>query len=221
MSLTWLELKTEIELEYDLAEETFVTADELVHFVNEAIDDAEAEIHNINEKYFETETELNIFAGQAEYDFPADIYAFKITSIFFIGNMKYEVLPLQDKRKILQVQPTDDFRYRIVNSAASGKKIRLYPTPAEDVVLGLQVHYLRQANRVADDTSVIDIPEAKSFLKQYVIDKAANKERMTPDAPESPALMRKRKQLLETLSTMVPDENDELEANTEYYEEHV
>lgn len=217
---TWLEIKTEIENEYDLTEETFKTPQELLDDANEAIDEIESEIHGIHDKYFETEGYLALVTGESEIDKPTDMYANKITGIFYNdGSTKYEILPLKDKRKILSVETDDRYMYRVVNSTAGGSLIKIYPVSRETSSTNVTIHYIRQAIHLVDDASVLDIPEGKAFIKQYVVDKAANKERMTPDAQESPALKRKRTLLLEVLSSMVDDENNEIEADLSLYRE--
>lgn len=219
MSISWAEIKQEILDEYDLNEETFVTEAELVSYINAAIDDIESEIHAIHDKYFETEGFLALTAGQSMYDLPADIYAAKITGVYYNnGSDKYEITPLRDKKRIMSVEQEDDYQYRIVNSTADGMKLRLYPQSREDSAENVTIHYIRSAKRVTPDNDIIDIPEARGFLKQFVVDKAANKERMTPDAPESPALQRLRKNLIDILTEMVPDDNNEIIPDFSYYD---
>lgn len=222
MSISWAELKQEILDEYDLNEETFVTEDELVSYINAAIDDIESEIHAIHDKYFETEDYLALTTGVSSYDLPSDIYASKITGIYYNnGSVKYEILPLKDKKEILDVQAGDLYRYRIVNTTADGVKLKLYPESAETSTETVTIFYIRNAKRIDDDNDDIDIPEARSFLKQFVVDKAANKERMTPDAPESAALARLRKNLIEILSVMAPDDNNLIKPDFSHYEDMV
>lgn len=219
MTISWLELKQEIMDEYDLNEETFVTSEELVAYVNAAIDDIEAEIHTINDKYFETEANLQLVYGTSSYSLPTDIYASKITGVYYNdGSLKYEILPLKDKKNIMWIQPNDLYKYRIVNSAYEGVKLKLYPASREDSETNVTIHYIRNAARVSATNDMIDIPEARQFLKQFVIDKAANKERMTPDAPESAALARLRKSLIEVLSEMAPDDHNEVGMDLTWYE---
>ena len=48
----WSEIRSKIEQECDLEDEDFVRRDELLAYCNEAIDEAEAEIHSLYEDYF-------------------------------------------------------------------------------------------------------------------------------------------------------------------------
>jgi hypothetical protein len=208
----------EINDEYDLTDEIFTNEEELIGYANEAVEDIEKEIHTINDKYFEAEEYLAIVSGTASYDPPTTIYANKITGVYFNdGSNKYEVKPIKDLSIIDDIEAGDAYRYRIVNNAATGTKIKLYPTPVFTSSSTIRVHFLRNATKFEDTADELDIPEAKSFIKQFIVDKVVNKERMTPDAPESAALGRKRKALLDSLQTMRPDENNEIPADVSSY----
>jgi hypothetical protein len=100
-------------------------------------------------------------------------------------------------------------------------KIKLYPASRETSSTNVTIFYRRKANRIVSDSTVIDIPEGDSFIKQWVIDKAANKERMTPDAPESAALARKRELLLNSLTNQIDDENNEVTMDISHYQDSV
>lgn len=219
---TWATLKQEILDEYDLNEETFINEAELEALANRALRSIESQIHEINDKYFETEAYVALTAGQETITLPTDIYAAKITGIFYDnGSDKYEILPLKDKRKILCVESDDEYRYRIVNSASSGLHIKLYPASRETSTSNVTIHYIRNVKQITAETDVIDIPEAENFIKQYVVEKAANKERMTPDAPDSAALQAERSLLIQSLTNRTPDDNNELVADYGYYSEMV
>lgn len=216
---TWGEIKAEIEAEYDLTEETFVDGAELLQYANSGIEDIEKEIHTINDNYFHSEASISLVNGTADYDLPSDIFANKITGwIYDDGSKSYMIKELKDLSKIPDVRNEDFYQYRIINTTAGGTKIRVYPTP-KATETNNTLFYRRRIVLLEDDSSVLDVPEAKEFLKQYVIDKAANKERLTPDAQESPALMKKRKSLLDSLAKMIDDDNTEVYINTDYYEE--
>lgn len=216
---TWAKIREEIQSEYDLSEETFVTPSELLQYANSAIEDIEKEIHTIHDKYFHAEDSISLIQGNKDYNLPTDIFANKITGIYFSnGADKYEVKEIKDLRDIIDIEADDDYRYKIVNTTAGGTKLRLYPA-AKDSATSLRIFYRRRIKLFVNDTDILDIPEAKEFVKQFVIDKAINKERMTPDAPESAALTRKRKALLDSLENMIDDDNTDLTINMDFYEE--
>ena len=57
-SPTYADLKSYLEKELDLEDETFITADEMQSYFNEAVDMIEAAIHNIYEDYFLTNASI-------------------------------------------------------------------------------------------------------------------------------------------------------------------
>jgi hypothetical protein len=217
---TWGTIKTEIEAENDLTEEVFVDAAELLYYANSALEDIEKEIHTLNDKYFAANTPLVLVSGTATYSLPTDIYATKITGIIYDdGSTKYEIKPLVDLNKIPLVSATSRYQYRIINNVATGLQIKLYPTAYENSSANVTIYYRRKIKKFTDTTTTLDVPEGKEFLKQFVTDKAVNKERMTPDALESAALQRKRKQLLDSLENQIDDNNNDIGVDTSYYEE--
>jgi len=208
---TWGDLKTEIEDEYDLAEETFIDPDELMMLGNEAIEDVEKEIQIANPSYFRASEPLALISGQSTYDLPADIFANKIELIMFDASESntYEIKPIRNLAVIPDIEPGDDFRYLITNKATEGTKVKIYPTPTANDSTSATIYYIRNARRFEDNTTELDIPEAAGFIKQYVVDKSANKEAMQPGAAESPALARKRKLFLDSIKVMTPDDNNQ------------
>lgn len=222
MADTWGTIKAEIEAEYDLSEETFVDASELLGYANSALEDIEKEIHTLNDRYFSADTTLSLVNGTAAYSLPSDIYATKINGLIYSsGGTIYEIKELKDLTKIPHVNANDRYLYRIINNTATGLQIKLYPASRETSSTAVTLHYRRKVIKFADDTTVLDVPEGKEFLKQFVIDKVANKERMTPDAPESEALKRKRKQLLDSLENQIDDNNSDVNVDMSFYEEFI
>jgi hypothetical protein len=79
MSLfTYKYIKDKVEDDLDLQEETFISAEAMLKFANQAVRSAEAIICNTNEDYFLTPKAIPLFSGVSEYDLPAGIYAAKI-----------------------------------------------------------------------------------------------------------------------------------------------
>ena len=59
----WSEIRSKIEQECDLEDEDFVRRDELLAYCNEAIDEAEAEIHSLYEDYFLKKVDIAVASG--------------------------------------------------------------------------------------------------------------------------------------------------------------
>lgn len=217
---TWLEIKTEIEADYDLAEETWIAPAELMSAANAAISSIEKQIHTFHDKYFETQQAVPVTANTSIYSLPSNIYAAKITGLFYNdGSEKYEIKPIKRLSETIDVDANAPYRYKIINTSTSGMQLKIYPPVRSTSADAVTMFYIRNANLFALDADQLDIPEAKDFVKQYVIDFAVNKERMTPDAPESPKLQTLRKDLLESLENMIDDDNTGVEVDFSYYEE--
>src|SRR3954470_8745840 len=124
---TWSELKTKIEADLDLQDEDFVTASELLGYANEAVDEAEAEIHTLYEDYFLTEGTITLIAGTSSYALPSDIYGSKIRGVIFSNNgLIYPVKRIRNSKKFELIanirfisSSTDDYRYLLKNASAA------------------------------------------------------------------------------------------------------
>lgn len=219
---TWGQMKSEIETEYNLEGEDFASAEELLTWANEGKDQAEAEIVNLYDKYLETSDYLTLVEGEREIDLPSDIYANKITAIWYNnGHEKYEIKLIKKKEDIYNICENDRYRYSIKNSSSDGIKLILHPQSRESSTNHVEIHYIRQSKPLVDDNSLMDIPLADAFIKQYVKDKIKEKEigPMNVQA-ESPALTTERRLLIEALNHMIPsDDADRMEIDLSFYED--
>lgn len=223
---TWLELKTKIEADIDIEDETFVTPTELLGYANEAIDEIERQILTLCEDYFITRTTLTLVPGTEEYTLPTDIYANKIRQIVYRnGTQVWKVQRIRDWNKFLSYEldraystTTNKYSYFILNTTAGSPKILISPNPTEAGAY-LQVWYLRNANELTSDTSICDIPEAANYLMAYVRMKVFAKE-MHPNLQLAIAEVEAQKaDTLKTLAEMVPDNENTVEADTRIYDE--
>ena len=80
---TLSEIKAKIKRDLDLEAEDFVRDTELNDLINEAIDEAEAEVHSLYEDYFLTREVVTLVAGQEEYELPTNIYGHKIRRVVY------------------------------------------------------------------------------------------------------------------------------------------
>ena len=80
--------------------------------------------------------------------------------------------------------------------------------------------FVREAAIPAATTDVIDIPEFWNFVAQYVLVECLRKELGNPRGPaEEAKLEGLRRQMMETLANMVPDQDDLVEQDfTAYYD---
>lgn len=217
-SPTYSELKTYLEQELDLQDETFITSNEMLAYFNEAVDMIESAIHNIYEDYFLTNSSLSIVANQAAYTLPSDIYAQKIRRILYNdgGAYKYEIKRVKKLEEIMFIVSPDLYSYIITNDSTNGLRINLYPTPLANQPYAT-VWYIRNAKRFTQDTDVCDIPEFTNVLVQFVRWKCLSKEGH-PDAQQAASdLDRMRQEMVDTLTARVPDEDNFVLKDTSFY----
>jgi hypothetical protein len=216
-SPTYAELKSALQKELDLEDETFITAQEFLNYFNEGVDVVEASIHTIYEDYFLTKGNLSLVNGTADYGLPSDIYAQKIRGMYYDdGSKKYDIKRVRKITDVKFVEQTDYYQYIITNTSASGLKITLYPTPAETNSY-VTLWYIRNAKRFSADADVCDIPEFTHVIVQYVRWKCMSKEGH-PDTPQAlNDLERMKQEMVETLTARVPDEDYEITQDMSFY----
>ena len=222
---TWAEIKAKVQADLDIEGETFVRSAELLGYANEAIDEAEAEIHALYEDYFLSQATIALVQGVQEYDLPSDIYAHKIrrfvysngSSIFTIDRAKdwkkFETKAVADNNST-----SDLYQYFITNQTAGSPKIVLIPSARETGNFGV-LWYIRNANRLVDDTSVCDIPEFINFIFYKIKTLVYKKEGHPNIATAEIDLNKEQERMLGVLAQMVPDAGNEIEVDTSFYEE--
>lgn len=217
--MKWGELRKEIETDLDLQEETMITSEDLKVYANDAIKQAEKIVNTFTEgKYFDSNREINIVGGTAKYPLTG-VYANKVVQLFAHDGdkkNKYEVFEVKGSREIAFIQDEDPFKYGIENDGGLASLV-LYPTPQKSVTNGLHLFFVRNAATIVNDETVLDIPEAIGFIKQFVKDCCINKERLSPDAPPSPALLAQQEILVHSIQKQTNNDNTELAADYSAY----
>lgn len=230
---TYGALRQEIERELDLEDEDFVQPLELIGYCNQAIKRAEALINELCEDYFLTSTPLTFVDSQGEYDLPSDVYANKIRQIIYQnGTLIYPIKRMRYSSKFQDIAETvtfesgnDRYRYLIKNSLADGAKINIYPTPAETGSYGT-IWYLRNArqltlNTTTAESEVVDIPEFKSYIKQFMKVKVYEKESHPNYQAAREELKIEETEMIKSLTDRIPDGDNQLEFDLTHYEEHI
>jgi len=220
---TFAEAKQKIVDEMDLGDETFVSDQEYYDYFNEAINEAEAEIHNQNEDYFLASETLPLVASTATYSLPDSIYANKIRHIQFkqSDNTRiYEIRRVPIER-IMYINETNssnmDYCYHLVNNAATGTQLVLHPTPQASDSTSVSIYFLRNATRVEATTDEIDIPEFIEFTFAFVRVKIARKEMSPLLGSYEESLERQRQLMKETLCDMIPDSDATISPDMSFY----
>lgn len=237
---TFGEAAQKVRSELDLQEETFIGPDELVGYFNDAIHEAESEILKINEDYLLSYTTLSMVTGESLIDLPANIYAQKIRALIYInGSTQYSVKRIRGANKfdiltqIQQYGTSDDYRYIPINQTAGQQsKIQLVPTSREDGDY-LTLWFIRSANRIptaaelgtaptdsntdAQNNTVLDLPEAANFIFEFVKRKCLPKDGDPRVAEQDVVTERQRALMIETLTDQVPDDDDTILPDMDFY----
>lgn len=81
-----------------------------------------------------------------------------------------------------------------------------------------QIFYIRNVYLPTQDCDLIDIPEFSNFIKQFVRTMCVKKEKLNPTIKdEEDKLQKLRELMIETLTEMVPDQDDRIEADFDAY----
>jgi hypothetical protein len=216
---TYAQLTGKVKNDCGLNDGRLITETELLGYLNEAIDDAEAAIHNLNfeDKYFKTSAYLSLVSGTAMYNMPSNIYANKILRIFYDdGSLRYEVKRIRDLEERLNNFTTSlRHRYDIVFDESTGQpQIELLPASSVTSSSVMRVFYIRNAKKMTTSalaTNVCEIPESQNFILAHMKYNVALK-RFNGDAGKCASAKNRRDEqyqlMLENLQQMVPDNNN-------------
>lgn len=229
--LTYSDIKTKLLNDLDIYDLDFVNGEaELLGYINEALRDAQSEIHTLglDAAYFLSQSTITLASGTSDYSLPSDIFANRIKKMFYVnGTTNYEIFRLRDLKIVPLIQASEDYRYlplvKAANTAANNARIRIFPTPAESGAY-VQVWYIRNITTMttstSDSTNVCEIPECVNFLFQHVKLRIYEKI-IHPNTQLAMAqLVAQRQLMIDTLKEMVPDENTIIDPDTSsYYEQ--
>ena len=226
---TAAKLKNKVLRDLDLEGEDFVTTTELHGYLEDAVADAETLVHDIYEDYFLSREVIDLEEDEDSYDLPDVIYAHKIRLIQYVeSGLCYTVPRMRNIEKFLdyntariysETRNDRNLRYFIFNTTAGEPKITLSPIPTAANEGKLHVWFIRKANRLEEDTDILDIPEADRYIMQHVKVRCYEKEGHPNLQMALSTLEALRGQLVSTLTTMVPDENNTIPMDLSAYED--
>lgn len=226
---TLRQIITKIEQDIDTEDETFIQPTEMFGYVNEAVREAEAEIHKLGteDEYFLSSATINLINGTAIYALPSDIYGSKIRAIVYNnGSEIYYVRRLRNQYKFTAFADINTFpgsrpayKYILKNvSAAAGTTIVLTP-PSQETSTNMTLWYIRNANELTTDLDQCDIPEFVNFIMQYVKVRIYEKEG-NPSLQKAVADLQAQRQLMvATLTDQTADDDNIVEMDLSHYEE--
>lgn len=222
-SLTGTQIKTKIQYDCDAFDDTWIDLDtELLGYINESIDDCEALIHGLYESYFKVRSTISLVSGTSSYAYPSDIYAMKVLGLYYNdgGTKRYEIKRFKDEKEIMYYTDSSlPYKWDPTNDSSSGARINLYPTPLE-TNSNVKIIYIRNAKRLTAYSDTCDIPEFQNYLFAHVKWNLAKKDRSPLDLATQEKHLMAMKELLEgTLSSMVPDEGNEIRPDFSFYQD--
>lgn len=225
---TGTQLESRVRTDLDLLDEPAVSQAEILNYINEAVDIAEANIHTLYEDYFLNKAALSLVAGTQEYSLPSDIYSDKIRAIVYHnGTEIYQVKRIRgmnvfrDLKDIDQFGSADRYRYILYNaSAAAGVKISLYPTSRETSSTVMTIWYIRNATRLSAIGDTCDIPEWTPFIVSYVKMKCIMKLRDRDPQMYISEMENLKMEMITALENRVPDDDDKIPMDMDHYFEH-
>lgn len=226
---TGTQIATKVRQDLDLIDEPDVTDTDMLAWINDALSIASAQIHAMSEDYFLTKTIVTLTQGTEDYPLlthvPA-LYANKIRKILYRnGATIYPVNRLRGRRMFEAIENiqafsvSDFYQYLLRNDAVTtGPVLQLVPVARESGAY-LHVWHLRDVSRLTTLSDAVDIPEFHLFIEAYV-KKMATKDGHPDSATFSDESDRMLELMVETLSNMVPDEDNVIEPDTDIWEEH-
>jgi len=228
---TYGEIKNKVRRDLGIEQETFVTPEELLGYVNEAIDECEALIHTLYEDYFLSKHTLTMVNGTSDYELPTNIYAMKIRSIVYRDG--YDVYTIKrfkntqdlfEKLEYQELVEDDIYRYIIFNNQALTvddlPTLTFVPTPKKTFTSpNVAMYYLRNANRMESDSSICDIPEFTHYIIQHAKARCYEKEGDPRALGALQVAERFRNNMENTLANMTPDGDNEIEKDVTIYDD--
>lgn len=232
--MIWNLTNISAKIERDMAteDEDFISTTELTGYINDAIREAESEIHKLGaeDEYFLAKSTINLVNGTNEYALPTDMYATKIRHLVYVnGTTYYSIKRLRGSKKFEEyyaitttVTTSDEYKYLLTNNAATGCMIELVPPSYETITNGIRVWYIRNAKELVLAADVCDIPEFITFIIQYCKVKIYEKEVGHPGlAKAMQDLELNRKLMIDSLTDQIPDDDTLMEQDMSHYQESV
>lgn len=219
-----------IRRDMDLIDDPAVAEQEMIEYFNDAIREAEANIHGLGfeDDYFLTSEPLNLSSGVDTYALPSNIYANKIRGLIYSEGLSrtYELRPYKRFGKFSNITidsltPGDGYGYMYYiknDTALAQPDVIIVPAPTQSGQL-ITTWYIRSANRIKQVNDIIDIPEFITFIFAHVKKSILlKKKEFTPD--EMNEYNTAKLLMLSTLRQQTADDNDDVAMDISFYKEH-
>lgn len=218
--------------------DSLATRAEKVSHVNNAVSVIEKEVHKLGleDEYFLATQPLMLDNGQQHYSLPTNIYANKIKKIIYAyGTTIYEIRRLRrqagrsvpEQIAFIEQYGADNnwYQYLIKNDSIDFRpEIVLYPASRETVPEDapyVTIWYTRKANVLVEDDDMLDVPESFEYIQQFLKCRLMSKRFQGVVPEQEVALLESyRKDLIDVLTEMVPDEANEVEQDLSFYQSY-
>lgn len=219
-SITLGTIRSKIQVECDLQEETWITDATVNKYINDAIRDCEAKIHSLYEDYYLTNVNLALVTGTSAYSMPSDVYADKIRLIqYYDGSARYVINRIRRLDEIPNIDTNSYYSYLITNDTTLGHRIILYPASRETSSTNVTIWYLRNAKELVSDADTCDVPEFINYIyakvKLSIYLQEGNP--MAQEAASTVELL--EKEMIEGLENRVPDDDNGIIPDTSFYDD--
>lgn len=215
---TWTkqEFVDKIEMEHDLQEESFISDAEMTNYINEGIDWAESIVVGLYEDYYLQRTDWVLIPANGEDNLPANIYANKLrkVEVSHSNNNHANSLQLFKNHNLKNYQTGYNIYHR------TGETPKIVFEEVDSQYLYYRLHYTRNASRVVEGSDIIDLPEvAVYYAQQFVKFRCYQKERDQLSMSAAMEIEKMATSMADTLSNLVNDGSDQLEADMSFYDE--
>lgn len=225
---TFGQLQSELQGEIDMVDESIVSPAVMQEIINQAVFCAEADILDIYEDYFKSRAFIPLVQGQADYPLPANIFANKIRGFTYAnGAIIYPIKEMKGLDLFYRVEQVNqfgqalDYQYMIRNDSGTNPVLQLLPASRETASQVAVLWYIRHANRFTAPTDLCDIPEFYTFVLAYAKWKCLMLDMGNPMIADAEKEMIAQQTLMqETLTNMIVDDNNFVESDMSFYQEH-
>jgi hypothetical protein len=135
------------------------------------------------------------------------------------GSLKYELKRIRDLSEIPNIQTGQNYSYIPVVNSSGAYRIKIYPTPTETSSSNVSVWFIGNANTLALDADIMNIPEAVHFVISHMKLRCMQKEGHPAQIQQAQDVERQRQLLVDTLTAMVPDDDNKVLADFSFYDE--
>lgn len=207
------EIEDKVKRELDLEAEDFISPEEMTSYTQEAVDMAEGIVMNLMEDFYLTKTDWLPIVDEIEL--PEDMYATKIRR--FEIKKGDDIWKLNKNFHLRDKTNSYDLKYNLYNKSGGVPTLEIQGIHTYEEY---RIHYIRNAGKPSLDSDRIDVPEcAIHYVSSYIKAKCYEKEIHPNTAQAKNEVEYYKRNMQETLSNLVDDGSDFIEADYRLFDE--